>query len=758
MYFLCVCVFVFSPGRRLDALTGAEARPLLMKPPTLVQAEQQARKLMEAMTLQERFDFVCGIDQGVDPAIKGVSANVGPDSPLCGIRGVARLGIPKLEFRNSGNGCAVKKEDQAKSTAFPCTLLLAATWDTELARAYANAIAEEFRATGNHFILGPGMEIQRYSRCGRGFEYFGEDPFLASRMVAEYVRGAQQNNVAVTLKHFLGSGIELLGRRRACNNIIDERTMQEIYLPPFKAGIDAGAWAVMTAYNLVNDEWPGENRTLITDILKKQLGFRFLVMTDWGSVWHGTKVAASGTDLEMPHGQQLIYDKEKILGTPDVDRMVTNILLTGIASGLYELAIKGEFKKPELFSRYPAHAEVAKRVNQEGIVLLRNNGILPLQPRPVGKILVTGNSAGREELCGGGSGFIRGYDLQTYLKKTKEEFGAENVLFKAVPTDEEIRSAGIVLAFVGRPLYSKKPGEVEGEGDDFNFLLPEDALIQKLVALNPRTVVVLTCGGAAEMEWADQAAAIVWGSYGGQTGPAAMLDVLTGRVNPSGKLPITMEKHFSDSPAAGILPAALRQRSSRCADPVDLAVRARDDRYGFLTNPEYTKCFTYDVPYSEGVFVGYRWYDVRNLEPQFPFGHGLSYTTFDFSDLKLSSPEKKPGSPVTVSATVKNSGKCEGTEVVEVYVSEQNPSVPRPLKELKGFQRVTLKPGESKTVSIPLNDDAFSFYDVKTHFWTFNPGKFEIQVGASSRDIRLKQPLQLLPKSDRDGTSGKTAL
>ncbi|MEI9963181.1 MAG: glycoside hydrolase family 3 N-terminal domain-containing protein [Limisphaerales bacterium] len=693
---------------------------LLQKPATLEQAEVQARKLMEAMTLEERFNFVCGNGFGV--------------------RAVPRLGIPALNFGDASGGLRINADPTGKhkTIAFPCTLLLAATWDSDLAHEYGKAVAEEFRVENKHFILGPGMNLYRNSKNGRNFEFLGEDPFLAGQMVASYVRGAQSVNVGTTLKHFIGNETE--NHRRAANSIIDERTLHEIYMAPFKAGIEADAWAVMTSYNPLNGGWAGENKYVGTELLRHQLGFKYLIMTDWASTWHGDKVVQSGTDLDEPDGYALKLDRDKIFGSPDIDRMVVNILKTGIASGIYELASKGEFKKTEWLNKYPEHEKLARQVNAEGIILLANDGLLPIESNLKGKILVTGNAAQQKELGGGGSGHVIGYNLNTYLQAVQNLFGTNSVVYAENPTDADIRSAKMILLFAGRPFDSKSGHE--GEASNHPFELPDDALITRCTKLNPRTVVNLICGGGAQMDWANRAAAIVLASYGGQTGPEVLLDVLTGKINPSGKLPFTIEQQFKDSCAAG--DDDLIKPGQILADPIDLARRVRPTkRNDFVIRNDGNEYYTYDLEYKEGVFVGYRWYDEKNIKPRFPFGFGLSYTKFAYSDLNVTVEKNASAPSVVVRFKVTNIGKRTGDEIAQIYVQDPQASVPRPKRELKAFARAHLAPDESKEMTVRLEADAFSFWHPQKKTWVTEPGAFKIDVAASSRDIKLTKKLDL---------------
>ncbi|HKI70264.1 MAG TPA: glycoside hydrolase family 3 C-terminal domain-containing protein, partial [Verrucomicrobiae bacterium] len=438
---------------------------------------------------------------------------------------------------------------------------------------------------------------------------------------------------------------------------------------------------------------------------------------------------------EEPYGYSLNLDRDKVFGSSNIDRMVVDILKTGIVSGIYQLESEGEFKKPGWLNKYPAHERFAEHVNDEGIVLLANHGILPLEPTPKGKILVSGNAATQKELSGGGSGHVIGYDLNTYLQSVQRTFGQNNVVYSENPTGAEIKSAGLVLLFTGRPGH-------EGEGSNHPFELPDDSLIARCTKLNPRTVVNLICGGGAQMDWANRAAAIVLAFYGGQTGPAALLDVLTGKINPSGKLPFTIEKHFADSCAAG--DDALVKPGPILTDPKDLARRVRPTkRSDFLKKAKGDEYYTYNLPYKEGIFVGYRWYDEKGIEPRFPFGFGLSYTEFEYSNLQVTAHGNAEAPSATLRFKIANTGKRAGDEIAEVYVEFPKTNLPQPKRELKGFARVHLAPGESKGVTIQLGPEAFSCWSPTKKNWVVPPGKFKIDVGASSRNIRLAQSLSL---------------
>jgi beta-glucosidase len=634
------------------------------------------------------------------------------------IKGLERLGLPNLYMADATAGVHIResfrnrKLDVApmeKSTAFPCPLLLAATWNPDLARRYAEAVGEECRAGGVSVLLGPGLNLYRISQCGRNFEYFGEDPFLAGRMVAHYVVGLQSTGTIATLKHFLANNTDFY--RRRSNSVADERTVRELYARAFEAGIDAGAMAVMTSYNLVNGEWAGQSRAVIHDLLRGQLGFRWLVMTDWWSVWDGEKVIRSGQDLEMPGAEAIKNAKVLIrqgrIGEADVDRMAKSVLTALFAMKSYDRPSAD----PAYTGRFPAHVETALQTAREGIVLLKNGGMLPLRPEAAGRILVTGKYA-VENAEGGGAAAVKGYDAVTVVEALKREYG-DRAFYDPYPSESALREADAVLV---------NTGTSDSEGGDRPFDLPahENAFILRCIEANPRTAVIVHSGGGVNMSpWNGRANAVIYAWYKGQIGNVALAEILSGRTNPSGRLPITIEKRFEDSPGFGYVPNG-------------------DTLYsGWAGDREYEHP-VYDVVYREGVFVGYRWYESRKIEPLYPFGFGLSYTTFDFSDLAVADPVWRPGGTVRVSVRVRNAGSVEGAETVQVYVRDEACSVPRPEKELKAFAKVLLKPGEDRVVSFDLDRNAFAFWDPSVRDWTVEPGAFRVLIGRSSADIALE--------------------
>lgn len=653
--------------------------------------EVRAQAVLKELTLDEKIKMVAGFHDFYAP-------------------GNERLGLRPLYFSDASQGVHIRPKLNTgleKSTAFPCTLALAATWNPELASTYAHAIGEECRAGDIAVLLGPGMNIYRTSQNGRNFEYMGEDPYLAGSMVANYVRGLQSAGVMATLKHFVCNNDE--HRRHTCDSIVDERALHEIYTPAFKSGIDAGAGAVMTSYNLVNGEWAGQSKFVVTDLLRGQLGFKGMVMTDWESIPNTAKFLKSGNDLCMPGRspkdiQQALDDGGAT--EADLDAMIVRWMTACFKMGFYDRPQRDS----TMLDKYPDHQAVALKTAQESIVLLKNDKhLLPIHLSSNGKILLVGNAA-QWPMRGGGSGQVDGYDKVPVLNALRQEYG-DRLDFQLEPSDEAIRKADYVIVVVAT---------LDAEEKDRPFAVLKEwggELPAHCAALNPRTVVIgLTGGGFRMTDFKDKAGAIVLALFGGQTQGPAIVDVLTGRVDPSGKLPFTIEKEFADSPGS-------------INGPVDMAPVVGQPKRGVVD------CTS---TYKEGIFVGYRWYEHQKIQPSFPFGYGLSYTTFKYSGLKLSAKRIPAGGSLIATFTLRNTGKVAGAEVAQLYVQDVKCSVERPVKELKGFKKVFLKPGESATVQLPLTEHDLAFWDVTTHDWKAEPGKFNVLVGPSSADTQLK--------------------
>jgi len=542
-------------------------------------------------------------------------------------------------------------------------------------------------------------------------------------MIENYVVGMQSTGTITTLKHFLCNNTDF--HRRRTNSVVDERAIHEIYLPAFKAGVDAGAMAVMTSYNQLNGEWSGQNSYVINQLLKKELGFKGLVMTDWWSVYDPEKVIKSGLDLEMPgdknpndpqfnelgdtylrtNAARLI--KEGKVTEADVNRMAKNIMRTFIAMGLYDRPVKVE----SYLEKYPEHEKVALQTAREGIVLLRNEkNILPLTPTAKKNILVVGKYV--ENIARGlGSAEVLGYNNISMIDALRAEFGP-TVVYDKNPTDEQLKAASFVVVSIGT-------SDSEGWDKSFNLPAESNALVEKVTKLNNNMVVVVNAGGGLKMtDWNTKVPAIIYAWYAGQNGYTALAEILSGKTNPSGKLPITIEKKFEDSPGANYMPVGMELYTGWKGDYIA------------------PKIPVFDINYKEGIFVGYRWYESKKIEPLYPFGFGLSYTTFEYSNLKVPKSEISKTEGVTVEFELKNTGKRAGAEVAQLYVQALKSSVKRPIKELKAFAKVELKAGESKIVTLKLKSNDFAYWDVKSHAWAVEAGNYNLLLGSASNNIK----------------------
>jgi beta-glucosidase len=802
--------------------------------------EQRVESLLRQMTLEEKITYI----GGVDPFF---------------IRAVPRVGIPELKMSDGPMGV----HDYGPATAYAAGIALAASWDVDLAHRVGAMMGDDARARGVHFILAPGMNIYRAPMCGRNFEYFGEDPFLASRMAVSLIKGIQSRRVIATAKHFMGNNQEY--DRHDVSSNIDERTMREIYLPAFEASVkEAKVGAVMDSYNPVNGIHMTQNDYLNNQILKREWGFRGILMSDWDSTYDGIAAANGGLDLEMPTGrfmnpQTLVaaVNAGKV-SVATIDEKVRRILGTAIEFGFFD--------SPQTDPSIPAYSqpgrELVRQEAREGMVLLRNSGnLLPLDKSRVKTIAVLGPDSYPAVPGGGGSSQTAPFNAVSFLEGISNYLGAKASVFYAVdnpPLDEIFQRQQFVTAPGGEPglkgeyfnnqdlegspaliradrLVVFKWGEgsyavegpvdhfsarwtgyfipktsddykfytladdgvrlfiddervindwqrhaetlnsytrhldgghayrirleyfeatgsasvslgvasaqefigrdtkavaanadvalvcvgfdpsTESEGSDRSFRLPagQDELVRQISSVNKNTIVVITSGGSVDMtQWIERIPAVIEAWYPGQEGGAALAEILFGESSPSGKLPASFERQWEDN-------ATFRSYYPRPGEK--------------------------QVEYSEGVFLGYRHFDRDGVKPLFPFGYGLSYTTFAYHNLKVSPSAGNLNQPVIVSFDLENTGHREGAEVAQVYIGDTHASVPRPVKELKGFARVELKPGESRHVSIALDRRAFSFYDEKKKDWSAEPGQFGILVGASSDLIELQGTFTIQP-------------
>ena len=571
------------------------------------------------------------------------------------------------------------------------------------------ALGDDSRARGVHILLGPGVNIYRSPLCGRNFEYMGEDPLLASRTAVQYIKGVQSQGVMATVKHFALNNQEF--NRHHVSSDADERTMNEIYFPAFKAAVDAGVASVMSSYNLVNNVHSAENEWLLKETLKGEWGFDGFVMSDWTSTYSTLGCVRSGLDLEMPKGFCMNYKNIKplietgVVREKDIDEKVETILASLIAYGFLDRPqLDTTIKEDNPYSR-----EVAYRLSCESAVLLKNDGALPLQKG--GKIALMGPRADVIP-CGGGSGAVDplySISLLQGMNGLGEDFPVTYVEDYAKNADM-LKDASAVVVSVGFDKHTEK------EDHDRTFALPEgqDEMIEFALENNDNVIVVVYSGGGIDMSrWGDKVSAIVMGWYPGQEGGQAIARMLAGEFSPSGRLPFTIEAAAEDNPT---------YTNYYVEKP--------------LTKRGHS---TLNVTYGEGVFVGYRGYEKNGVCPAYAFGHGLTYTTFEYSDLKA----VKAGDGYDVTFTVTNTGDFDAAEVAQVYVGEQNPVVVRPAKELKGYDKVFVKAGESAEVKVHLPESAFAYYDVDIHGWNVTPGMFNIMVGAASDDIRLQTEVKM---------------
>ena len=649
---------------------------------------ERAAALVAQMTLEEKCDYVGGSKDGFY------------------IRPVERLGIPLIRMADGPQGV----RNNTRSTLFACGVAAAASWNEDVAYEMGVALGQDSRARGVHILLGPGVNICRSPLCGRNFEYMGEDPCLAAATAVGYIKGVQSQGVMATVKHFALNNQEF--NRHHVSSDADERTINEIYFPAFKAAVDAGVASVMSSYNLVNNVHAAENRWLLTETLKDKWGFEGFVMSDWTSTYSTLGCVRSGLDLEMPAGFCMNYDAIKplietgVVREKDIDGKVETILASLIAYGFLDRPqLDTTIKEDNPYSR-----EVASKLSCESAVLLKNEDALPLKKG--GRVALMGPRADIIP-CGGGSGSVDPlYSISLYegMNQLGEDFPVTLVGEDYRKAARTLKEADAVVVSVGFDRQTEK------EDHDRTFALPQgqDELIEFAAEHNDNVIVVIYSGGAVDMSrWHDKVSAVLMGWYPGQEGGLAIARMLAGEISPSGRLPISIEARPEDNPTY--------------------------DNY-YVEKPMTKRGHsTLNVTYGEGIFVGYRGYEKKGVSPLYPFGHGLTYTSFEYSDLMVS----RNGDGVDVTLTVTNTGEYDAAEVVQVYVGEDNPCVARPAKELKGYDKVFIPKGESTVVNVCLPESAFAFYDVDIHDWRINPGTFTIMVGASSQDIKLKEHIIL---------------
>lgn len=634
------------------------------------------------------------------------------------LKEVEHLGIPKVMVSDGPHGLRKQDEkgdhlginDSIKAVCFPPAVLSACSFDRGLMEEMGKAIGREAQANDVSVVLGPAVNIKRSPLCGRNFEYYSEDPYLAGEIAAAFVKGVQSQHVGTSIKHFAANNQEY--RRMSSSSEVDERTLREIYFPAFETAVKkAQPYTFMCSYNQINGTFASENKWLLTDVLRGEWGFKGYVMSDWGAVNDRVKGLEAGLELEMPasggDNDAMIVKavKDGALEEKILDQAVERILRI-----IFEYA---DHRKPQEFTMEKDHEE-AQHIAEESMVLLKNeNHILPLKTSE--KAAFIGGFARNPRFQGGGSSHINCFKTTNVLDSVPcdaqvvyaEGFPADRDFYDKALADEAVKAAAEADKAV---IFAGLPESFESEGYDRSHMrLPEcqNRLITEILKVQPNTVIVLHNGSPVEMPWLGEIKGLLETYLGGQAGGAAAANILYGKINPSGKLAETMPLKLSDNPS-------------------------------YLNFGGGEK-----VEYREGIFVGYRYYDTKEMDVAFPFGYGLSYTTFDYSNLKLSMENPTEKDTVMVSADVTNTGKSAGKEVVQLYIRDLTGSAIRPEKELKGFEKVFLEPGETKTVTMELNKRSFAWYNTELHDWFAASGDYEILVGASSRDIRLTETLHL---------------
>jgi len=695
---------------------------------------EKVEKLLSQLTLDEKISMLHGNSKFT-------------------IAGVERLGIPEWKMSDGPHG--VREEinphdwepagwDNDFSTYLPVGTALAATWNRELVHEFGTVLGKEARARGKDIILGPGINIHRTPLCGRNFEYMSEDPFLSALLSVPYIKGVQEQDVAACVKHFALNNQEY--ERFQINAIVDERTLHEIYLPGFKAAVkNAGVLTVMSAYNKVNGKWCSENKHLLNDILKDEWDFEGVVISDWDGTHSTIDAALAGLDIEMGTNKDDYNDyyladelknaiKAGKVGIDVIDDKVRRILTSMFKSNVFDKSrTKGEFITDKNFG-------VAKKVAEEAVVLLKNeNNTLPLELKNVKNIAVIGENAITQHAAGGGSSGIKTkYEITpleglqnklgdkvkiSFAKgyKSTTTFDWENGVtdtskpeadYKRILINEAVevaKGAEKVIMFIG--LNHHFDNESTDRQDMF---LPyeQDRLIKEVLNVNKNVIIVSIGGSPVDMSlWIDDVPAIIQGWYAGSEAGNVFADILFGDVNPSGKLPFTFPKKLKDSPAHKL-----------------------GDYPGKNLNVEY----------KEGIFVGYRYFDSFNVQPQFAFGHGLSYTDYGYKSIQLNKTEMTSNDQIEIKIQVENLGTYNGSEVVQLYIQDLESTVDRPIKELKGFKKVYLKSGETKDVKFLVDKEMLSFYDVNSKSWKAEEGRFNVLIGSSSDDIRLTAEFELV--------------
>lgn len=667
--------------------------------------ERNIKELIHKMTLEEKAGLCSGKD-------------------FWNTKAVERLGIPSIMMSDGPHGIRKQEGDadhlglnkSIQSTCFPSAAGTACSWDRELLNKMGTAIGNEAQAEDVSIVLGPGVNIKRSPLCGRNFEYFSEDPYVSSQLAASYIKGVQKQGVGTSLKHFAANNQE--HRRMSIDAIIDERTLREIYLTSFEEAVkDAQPWTVMSAYNKVNGEFCSENSQLLTNILKDEWGFEGFVVTDWGAINERSRCLEAGLDLEMPSSGG-VGDK-KIVDAVNSGEISEEMLDKSVERILKKVFYAVDHKKKNATYSKEEHHKLAKEIAKESMVLLKNeDNILPI--KEIDSISVIGSFAKKPRYQGGGSSHINPTMVDDVYEEIKKAAGSNTMLnyskgysLESNNLQEELIKDAVESARHSKAaiIFAGLPERYESEGFDRKHLeIPENqiALIEAVAEVQSEIIIVLSNGAPIVMPWIDKVKAVLEGYLGGQALGGAIAELLFGLANPSGKIAETFPEKLVHNPS-------------------------------YLNFPGDSE----SVEYKEGIFVGYRHYDTRDVEPLFPFGFGLSYTKFDYSDIQVDKNQLKDDESITVKVKVKNTGSMAGKEIVQLYVKDVESTISRPEKELKGFEKVFLQPGEEKTVTFELGKRAFAYYNVNINDWHVETGAFDILVGKSSREILQSVTVQV---------------
>lgn len=662
---------------------------------------RNVKELISQMTLEEKAGMCSGLD-------------------FWRLKGVERLGIPSVMVSDGPHGLRKQDEqadhlginDSIKAVCFPPAVLSACSFDRDLMHEFGDAIGKEAQANDLSVVLGPAVNIKRSPLCGRNFEYYSEDPYLAGETAAAFINGVQEHHVGTSIKHFAANNQEF--NRMSSSSDADERTLREIYFPAFETAVKkAQPYTFMCSYNQINGTFASENPWLLTEVLRDEWGFKGYVMSDWGAVNDRVAGLKAGLELEMPSSNG-VYDKEIVEAVKDgsLDEAILDQAVERILNIIFEYT---DHREEQAFTLEADH-DLAKKIAAESMVLLRNDSILPLKETE--KIAFIGEFAKKPRFQGGGSSHINSFRVSNALDAVS---GNANITYaKGFPANDDIYDETLAKEAVETAkaadkvvIFAGLPDSFESEGYDRTHMrLPEcqNRLIDEILAVQSEVVIVLHNGSPVEMPWLSGVKGLLEAYLGGQAVGEAVADILFGKACPCGKLAETMPYKLSDNPS-------------------------------YLSFGDGK-----NVNYQEGIFVGYRYYDAKEMPVAFPFGYGLSYTSFAYSNLKINKTEIGEDDTVTVSVDVTNTGDMEGKEIVQLYISDQTKAARRPIQELKGYEKVSLKPGETKTVVFTLDYRSFAWYNVGIKDWYAASGDYKILIGASSRDMRLSGNVHLTAK------------